>query len=51
MIADKGPILEVEDLRTQFSLPQGTVRSVDGASLSVAQGETVGIVGESGCGK
>jgi oligopeptide/dipeptide ABC transporter ATP-binding protein len=44
-------ILDVEDLRTHFAVPQGTVRSVDGASLSVAQGETVGIVGESGCGK
>ncbi len=44
-------LLEIEDLRTQIKLRQGTVHAVDGISLSVDPGETLGIVGESGCGK
>jgi oligopeptide/dipeptide ABC transporter ATP-binding protein len=44
-------LLEVEDLRTQFSTTAGTVRAVDGISYTVNEGETVAIVGESGCGK
>jgi oligopeptide/dipeptide ABC transporter ATP-binding protein len=44
-------LLEVENLRTQFETSAGTVRAVDGVSYTVAEGETVGIVGESGCGK
>jgi peptide/nickel transport system ATP-binding protein len=45
------PILEVEDLRTYFYTRDGVVRSVDGVSFSVSEGETLAIVGESGCGK
>ncbi len=45
------PLLEVEGLRTQIELKQGTVHAVDGISLHVEPGETLGIVGESGCGK
>ncbi|MGH7101107.1 MAG: ATP-binding cassette domain-containing protein, partial [Acetobacteraceae bacterium] len=45
------PLLAVEDLETQFFTTDGTVRAVDGVSLSIASGETLGIVGESGCGK
>jgi len=45
------PLLEIEDLHTQIKLRQGTVHAVDGISLSVDPGETLGIVGESGCGK
>lgn len=44
-------LLEVEDLRTYFHLDEGTVHAVDGASLRVYTGETLGVVGESGCGK
>ncbi|MGH7105164.1 MAG: ABC transporter ATP-binding protein [Acetobacteraceae bacterium] len=45
------PLLAVEGLETQFFTADGTVRAVDGVSLSIASGETLGIVGESGCGK
>jgi peptide/nickel transport system ATP-binding protein len=44
-------LLEIEDLRTEIQLRQSVVRAVDGVSLSVRQGECLGIVGESGCGK
>jgi peptide/nickel transport system ATP-binding protein len=45
------PILEIDDLRTWFFTRDGTVRAVDGVSFSVLPGETLAIVGESGCGK
>ena len=45
------PLLSIEGLRTQFRIAQGLISAVDGVSLSVARGRTLGIVGESGCGK
>jgi peptide/nickel transport system ATP-binding protein len=45
------PLLEITDLRTEIRLKQGVVHAVDGVSLHVEPGETLGIVGESGCGK
>ena len=45
------PLLEITDLRTEIKLREGVVHAVDGVTLGVAQGETLGIVGESGCGK
>jgi oligopeptide/dipeptide ABC transporter ATP-binding protein len=44
-------LLEVENLQTQFETSAGLVRAVDGISYEVAEGETVAVVGESGCGK
>src|SRR5262245_23284306 len=45
------PLLEVEGLKTWFFARDGVVRAVDGVSFSVDPGETVAMVGESGCGK
>ncbi len=45
------PLLEISGLKTHFFLNEGTVKAVEGADLVIQPGTTVGIVGESGCGK
>lgn len=45
------PLLEINHLKTHFNTLDGTVRAVDGVSLQIQPGRTLGIVGESGCGK
>ena len=44
-------ILKVENLTKYFTTPRGMLHAVDGVSFSVEKGKTLGIVGESGCGK
>ena len=48
---DKSNVLEIDDLHTYFFTDVGTSKAVDGVSFEVPQGKTVGVVGESGCGK
>jgi peptide/nickel transport system ATP-binding protein len=45
------PLLQVKGLKTHFFLDEGTVRAVEGADFTINPGSTVGVVGESGCGK
>jgi peptide/nickel transport system ATP-binding protein len=46
-----GRLLDVQDLKTHFFTDEGVVRAVDGVDLHIDQGETLGVIGESGCGK
>ena len=50
-MSEKGTTLQVDSLSTSFRTRQGWLKAVDGVSFSVAQGEILGLVGESGCGK
>ncbi len=51
MLDSKDALLRVRDLRTSFQTETGTVRALDGISLTVEKGKTLAVVGESGCGK
>jgi peptide/nickel transport system ATP-binding protein len=51
MLATQQPLLSVRHLKTYFPQDEGTVKAVDGASFDLYHGRTLGIVGESGCGK
>ena len=46
-----GPLLEIEGLKTYFFTQDGTVKAVDDVTFQIAHGQTMGVVGESGCGK
>jgi peptide/nickel transport system ATP-binding protein len=48
---NENKLIEVKNLKTYFFLDEGTVKAVDGADFSINRGQTIGIVGESGCGK
>src|SRR5689334_11114892 len=48
---DSSPLLEISGLKTHFFLDEGTVRAVEGVDLVVPRRATVGVIGESGCGK
>jgi oligopeptide/dipeptide ABC transporter ATP-binding protein len=50
-VLESSPILEIENLKTYFFLERSTVRAVDGVNLSLPRKSTLGVVGESGCGK
>src|SRR5712675_739632 len=49
--AGEAALLEIRGLRTDFATDDGVVHAVDGVDITVDRGETLGVVGESGCGK
>ena len=51
LVSDTSPILEINNLKTYFFLEKSTVRALDGVNLTLGRKSTLGLVGESGCGK
>ena len=51
MTGGKDTILEVKNLKKYFDTPKGTLHAVDDVSFTIDRGKTLGVVGESGCGK
>jgi oligopeptide transport system ATP-binding protein len=51
VVVEKRPLLEVKNLKTWFYTPDGIVKAVNGVSFTLNEGEALGLVGESGCGK
>ncbi|MGQ9554608.1 MAG: ABC transporter ATP-binding protein [Anaerolineae bacterium] len=53
MVTEKGRdvLIEVNNIKTYFFLDEGTVRAIDGVTFDIKRGQTLGVVGESGCGK
>src|SRR5215831_18888518 len=45
------PLVEVKDLRVEFDVRAGVVKAVDGLNMTIYRGKTLGVIGESGCGK
>jgi peptide/nickel transport system ATP-binding protein len=50
-MSDRDVLVEVKDLKVQFDVRDGIVKAVDGATFEIRRGQTVGVIGESGCGK
>src|SRR5512136_1103162 len=50
-MSDNDVLVEIQDLRVEFELRAGIVRGVDGVTFNINRGETLGVIGESGCGK
>jgi peptide/nickel transport system ATP-binding protein len=51
MTAQKSPLISIEDLKVHLPLEEGILKAVDGVTLTIQHGQTLGLVGESGCGK
>ncbi|MEM4263255.1 MAG: ATP-binding cassette domain-containing protein, partial [Thermoplasmata archaeon] len=51
MVDEKDILVEIEDLFINFYTYQGIVKAIDGVNLKILKGETLGLVGETGCGK
>ena len=50
-IKNPEPLIEVKDLRVEFDVRAGIVKAVDGLTMTIYRGQTLGVIGESGCGK